>query len=87
MTPDRAALEASIRGFLTDVLGVDMADVAADTSIIRGGLVDSVGLVRLAAFLETELGIVIPDRDVTARHFDSLAAIDAYVRRRLDAPA
>jgi acyl carrier protein len=85
--PDTATLEASIRRFMAEVLGVDMVDIDAETSIIKHGLVDSVALVRLAAFLETELGIVIPDRDVTARHFDSLAAIDAYVRRRTQAPA
>jgi acyl carrier protein len=84
---DPAALEAAMRRFLADVLGVDMTGVEAQTSIIKNGLVDSIGLVRLAAFLETELGIVIPDRDVTAKHFDSLAAIDAYVRQRTDTPA
>jgi acyl carrier protein len=85
--PDAATLQTSIRGFMTRVLGVDMTGVEPGTSIIRNGLVDSVGLVRLAAFRETELGIVIPDRDVTAAHFDSLAAIDAYVRRRTETPA
>jgi acyl carrier protein len=85
--PDAATLQTSIRGFMTSVLGVDMTGVEPGTSIIRNGLIDSVGLVRLAAFLETELGIVIPDRDVTATHFDSLAAIDAYVRRRTRTPA
>jgi acyl carrier protein len=85
--PDTATLEASIRRFMAEVLGLDMVDIDAETSIIKNGLVDSVALVRLAAFLETELGIVIPDRDVTAQHFDSLAAIDAYVRRRTQAPA
>lgn len=87
MPPDASALDARIRSFAADVLGVDLSGVARETSIIRNGLVDSVGIVRLAAFLETALGIEIPDRDVTAAHFDSLATIDAYVRRRLDAPA
>jgi acyl carrier protein len=84
---DPAALQAAMRRFLADVLGVDMTGVDAGTSIIKNGLVDSIGLVRLAAFLETELCIVIPDRDVTAKHFDSLAAIGAYVRQRTDTPA
>lgn len=85
--PDAAAMGARIRAFMTDVLGLDLSGVDGDASIVRSGLVDSVGLVRLAAFLETELGIVIPDRDVTAEHFDSLAAIGAYVQRRLDESA
>lgn len=85
MSPDVADLETRIRGFLGDVLGVDMTEVRSDTSILRSGLIDSAGLVRLAAFLEVEAGIEIPDRDVTAKHFDSLAAIDAYVREQTQA--
>jgi acyl carrier protein len=82
--PDLASLEASIRRFLTEVLGIAMSGVGRDASLVRSGLVDSVGMVRLAAFLEAELDLTIPDRDVTADHFDSLAAIDAYARRRIE---
>jgi acyl carrier protein len=80
---DHDALREAVRGFLAKVLGVDLTGVQADTGLLVTGLVDSVGLVRLAAFLETELGIAIPDRDVTLEHFGSLAAIEAYVGRRL----
>lgn len=85
MPPDLASFEASLRRFLTEVLGLPTSGVGRDASLVRSGVVDSVGLVRLAAFLEAELDLTIPDRDVTADHFDSLAAIDAYVRRRIEA--
>jgi acyl carrier protein len=80
--PEGEDLSAAIRGFLGEVLGLDTGVVDEQTSLVRSGLLDSVGLVRLAAFLEQRLGIEIPDRDVTVEHFDSLGAIEAYVARR-----
>jgi len=74
-------LEQRIRGFLRDELGVD-EDVSADDSLITSGRVDSAGLVRLAALLERETGRIIPDRDLTPEHFDSIARIVAYVGAR-----
>jgi acyl carrier protein len=78
---DVDGLEARIREFLRAELGVDQ-DVADDTLLMTNGLVDSAGVVRLAALLETATGLVIPDRDVTPGNFDSLARITSYVRRR-----
>jgi acyl carrier protein len=58
------------------------ADIAADTPLVSSGLLDSVGLVRLAALLEQRLGIRIPDADVTPEHFDTLDRIRSYATRR-----
>lgn len=79
MARDRrvCAREAALR-FLVDELG------AARSVVERGGLVtrgvlDSAALVRLAAVLEESCEVTIPDRDLVPEHFDSLAAIEAYV--------
>lgn len=68
-----------IRSFLRDEFGVGTDRLAADASLIASGLVDSAGLLRLAALVERETGLIIPDRDLTAAHFDSIAKILAYV--------
>lgn len=78
---DLDALDARLRGFLTEELRVQEA-IAPDTALVTSGRVDSVGLVRLAAVIERTTGIRIPDRDVTAAHFDTLARIRAYVAAR-----
>ena len=74
-------LEQRIRGFLRDELGVD-EDLSPDDSLITSGRVDSAGLVRLAALLERQTGLIIPDRDLTPEHFDTIARIVAYVGTR-----
>ena len=75
----RLELEQHIRRFLRDEVGIGDHDPVADDALLTSGLVDSAGLVRLAALLERETGLLIPDRDLTAEHFDSIAKILAYV--------
>jgi acyl carrier protein len=80
---DFIELENRIRLFLETELGVPDADLTRESALVSSGLLDSAGLVRLAALLEEAIGITIPDRDVNPNHFDTLAKIDAYLRGRL----
>ncbi len=71
------ALECEIRAFLEEKLGISGVD--RNQELISSGLVDSGNLVRLATQIERVAGIRIPDRDIDADHFDSLAMIVDYV--------
>ncbi|MEE2674750.1 MAG: phosphopantetheine-binding protein [Myxococcota bacterium] len=70
------ALEREIRAFLEEKLGITGID--RDGELVSSGLVDSGSLVRLATQVERIAGIEIPDRDIDADHFDSLAMIVDY---------
>jgi len=70
------ALEREIRAFLAEKLGISGIDRNAE--LVSSGLVDSGNLVRLATQIERLAGIEIPDRDIDADHFDSLAMIVEY---------
>jgi acyl carrier protein len=50
-------------------------------SLIDRGLIDSVGLYELMSFLEQETGVRIPDDEVLPQNFDSVATMEALVRR------
>ena len=77
------AIEVRIREYLRDKLGLDDAEIDGDSALVSTGLVDSAGLVRLAAVLEDATGLTIPDRDVTSENFDSLNRIRAYLQRKM----
>jgi len=79
----RAGVEAKIRVFLRGEPGLETAVIDADTPLVSSGLVDSAALVRLAALLERETGLLIPDADLSTDHFDSIALILAYLARRV----
>jgi len=74
-------LETKIRHLLRTELGVH-EEVTPDAELITTGLIDSVGLVRLATFLERETGITVDNQEITVDNFGSLRRIQAYVRKR-----
>ncbi len=80
--PDADALERDIRAFLRDELRLDVEHITHDAGLVTTGLIDSADLVRLATHVERHVGIAVPDGDITADHFDSIAKILDYVDGR-----
>ena len=80
MSYDPARLEAIVRSFLSKELEIPVSKLKPDAPLVSAGLVDSAGLTQLAAVLETEADIIIPDEDVTADHFDTIEMILDYVQ-------
>ena len=54
-----------------------------DDDLLSDGMVDSVGVVRIAVFLSEEYGITVKPEDFTLENFQSVAAIASYVGGRL----
>ncbi len=50
-----------------------------DASLMGNGVVDSMGVMEMIAFLEEEFGVVVDDGDVTEENLGTLDAITAYV--------
>ena len=54
-----------------------------DTPLLQGGVLDSMGIMELVAFLEEELGVRVPDADLTEENLGSLDGIVRFVSRGL----
>ncbi|MBN2346878.1 MAG: acyl carrier protein [Candidatus Aminicenantes bacterium] len=54
-----------------------------DAPLISGGLIDSFSLVHIAAFIEREFGVRLPDTDLDVAHMDTLRAMAARVARAM----
>ena len=52
---------------------------AADESLFTSGLLDSFALTDFVSGLEEEFGVSIPDSDLSARRFDSIERVEAYL--------
>lgn len=59
----------------------DDRQIANDTRLISGGIVDSFSMVSLKRFLERRCGIQIPDAQATPEAFDTVDSIAALVER------
>jgi acyl carrier protein len=53
-----------------------------DDRLLERGIIDSMGVLELIAFLETEFGIAVGDEDVTEENLGTLASIGRYVASR-----
>jgi len=71
---------------LSDVLlDSSQTELEPDDDLLEDGLVDSLGVMRLIAFIETSFGYTVPPEDVTVDSFMSVSAIVAYLQENLPA--
>jgi acyl carrier protein len=58
--------------------------VAPDTDIIGQGLVDSLGIFKLIAFVEENFGVTIEPDEVLLENFQTLRALRNLIVKKLD---
>jgi acyl carrier protein len=63
-------------------MGQGPQSLTPDEDLLASGLIDSLGVTQLVAFLEERFGIAVTDADLVPGNFQSLAQIEAYVARR-----
>jgi acyl carrier protein len=63
---------------LTAVAGKELTP-ADDESLFTSGVLDSFALADFVSGLEDEFGVKIPDSDLSARKFDSIAKVKEYL--------
>jgi acyl carrier protein len=52
-------------------------------SLLERGIIDSMGVMELVAFMESEFGVTVGDDDVTEENLGSLRAIGGFVSARV----
>lgn len=55
------------------------SEVTDDTPLIEEGLLDSLGLMKLIAFLERQYHLVVPEERITRENFRTLGSIRALI--------
>jgi acyl carrier protein len=72
----QAIKEFLVSEFLPDVPAGELGD---DDDLLEGGVIDSLGLLKVIAWLEDRYGINTDDVDLDPESFQSVAAIEAFV--------
>jgi acyl carrier protein len=67
--------------FIVDeiALGRGIRAIEPDQDLLAGGLIDSLGVTQLVAFLEDRYGIRVSDDELTPANFCTLASIEGFV--------
>ena len=73
-----------IRGYIRESLlyGSDQA-LGDQDSLLDAGVIDSTGAMELVSFLESEFSLNVSDQDLVPENLDSVAAMTAFVTRKL----
>lgn len=77
------ATEKTIRRFFVDNAWLEKeGELHEMDSLLENGVIDSVAMIELVGFIEETYGIHVPDEDLMPEHFDTLAAIVAYIEKQ-----
>jgi acyl carrier protein len=74
-----------VRTFIEEnfLFRAELSGLADSDSLLENGVMDSTGILELVAFLETEFSIQMSDAEIVPDNLDSIAAIAAYLERKL----
>lgn len=76
-------IASEVRRFIAENFIIDGAeDLGTDVSLTETGVLDSMGVLELIAFLEEQFGISVPDEDALPENLDTVRRIVSYVARR-----
>jgi acyl carrier protein len=79
-------ISGTVRRFIGEnfMFREEVDSLADGASLLDAGIIDSTGVLELVCFLESTFGIQIADEEMLPENLDSIAAIGAYVQRKIE---
>lgn len=76
-------MESVINDYISREIVQDQAvlPLSNDTSLLKGGILDSLSLLRLVVFLQDRFQVTVDETDLLPENFESVDAICAYLQR------
>jgi len=72
-----ADMNTKVRTFIaTEIMLEDDASVVNDETRLVGGVMDSLGLMQLVAFVQEEFGITFDETEVTPENFRTVSSVE-----------
>lgn len=75
--------EERLRRFINEELLSGETTIAPDDPMLADGMLDSVGIMRLVAFVDETFDYQVPPQHLTIEHFRTTRALAAYLERQL----
>lgn len=82
MSVDRKEIQQEIVGFVCRNFLVEPEEFAVDQSLVDQGIIDSFGLVEIAAHLKKKYGVATVESEMNRDNFGSIVKMAAYVERK-----
>ncbi len=87
MDREHTNIERELKTYLLQTALADrkpITDIKPDDSFMNNGILDSLSLLDFVLFIERRYHIKIPGEEIVPENFDSLAAVTAYLYRKLE---
>ena len=73
-------MKETVKEFITEELLADESITLHDEDqLLLDGMIDSLGMLRLVAFVETTFEIQIPYEDITVENFNTVNSLTTYL--------
>ncbi len=77
------SIEQRIHSFLLEKFPLSRkAGVGKDTALLEKGILDSLGILDVVSFLETEFSMVVSDDELVPENFQTLGTLSAFVLKK-----
>lgn len=82
-TDESSTVIATLRAYVVEEFlpGTEPERIETEMDLLNSGIIDSLGLLKLIAWLETRFDVGIDDTDLDPENFRSLATIAEFVTR------
>jgi acyl carrier protein len=64
------------------VAGLDKESLAPDEDLLSQGIIDSMGILQLAAFIEKEFAVKLKDDDMVPENFVTLNSLKEFIEHK-----
>jgi acyl carrier protein len=65
----------------TEIMNNRSVNIDPNQDLLGAGILDSLGILQLVAFIEEKFGVQVPDEDVIFENFQSINALAGYLER------
>ncbi len=77
-------IHEALRSYIIEtLLHGEAGELDDESPLLEWGVIDSLAMVGLLAFIQAKFGVRVPDRDVSPRNFATIAALQRMILREL----
>ena len=82
---DTSAISRDVQAYILQEFlpGENPDNLTESTKLMTGGILDSIGTLKLVGFLEDKYGIQVEAHEADVDHFNTIADIASYVHSKL----
>jgi acyl carrier protein len=67
---------------LSDIASDPKLSISDDDDLLGSGIIDSMGIMKLVAFIENEADVKIPPGEIVIENFMNLSAMERYLKTK-----